>query len=181
MSNLVIQLLGLAGMLLGIACFQCKSSQSLLFMQAASNSLFVFHYFLLGAYGGCFSSLIFIIGNFLTCLKGRGFPVWDGIKWLLTAALAAVCIGTWEDVFSLLPCISTSVSILTNWTMRGKVIRFGKLLGVSPGWILYGLHQGSWFGPVSEGIAAISALISIFRYESPKKTDSKGGLSCGKE
>lgn len=62
MNNMVIQLLGLAGMMLGIGCFQCKSSQSLLFMQVAINSMFIFHYFLLGAYGGCFSSLIFITG-----------------------------------------------------------------------------------------------------------------------
>lgn len=154
---------GFIAMALGIVSYQCKSTRLLILCQMSGNVAFAVHYLMLGAYAACIGQLILSLSNLLLCMK-RPWTRWRGWKWIFSALSLAACFATWKDGFSIIPCAASVISILTNWSFNGKVIRLGKLLLSCPGWIVYDLHVRSYSGILCELIAMGSALVSICRY-----------------
>lgn len=164
MYEIVTQVIGFIAMALCIGCFQFKNSRTLVLCQMAGNIIYVIHYLMLGAYSGCVSLLLTAVSNAVLSAKGRSWAQWKGWKWLFSALFAVSCIATWQNVFSLIPCAASIVSVLTNWSSNGKWIRFGKLFLIGPGWIVYNIYVHSWSGLLCEIIGMCSAWISIRRY-----------------
>ena len=94
------------------------------------------------------------------------------LKWGCAAAALGASFTAWKDGFSVLPGAAAVVTVLTNWTFRGEVIRLGKLLVSCPLWVVYDVHVGSWSGILCELIAMGSATVSIRRYGSQASTNS---------
>ena len=164
MYEITAQAIGFIGMALCIGCFQFKSSRMLVLCQMMGNFLYVIHYLMLGAYSGCVSMLLVAVNNAILSAKSTPWTRWTGWKWIISVLFAAACIGTWQDIFSILPCVASIIMVLTNWTFNGKYIRFGKLFAVGPGWVIYNIHILSWSGILCELIGMMSAGVSFVRY-----------------
>lgn len=164
MYEIVTQVIGFIAMALCIGCFQFKNSRTLVLCQMAGNIIYVIHYLMLGAYSGCASLLLTAVNNAVLSGKNNRWARWVGWKWVFSTLFVVSCIATWQNLFSLIPCAASIVSILTNWSGNGKKIRFGKLFLIGPGWIIYNIYVRSYSGILCELIGMGSAWISIRRY-----------------
>ena len=70
---------------------------------------------------------------------------------------------TWAGWKSLLPFISVAVTTVGYWTNNAQKIRLSQLIG-SPCTLAYDLIVRTWGGALSEAIAIVSILFSIYRF-----------------
>lgn len=157
------QLAGLLATALGIVSLQFQDVRTLLFVQMCGNFTFVLHYFMLGAYTACIGQIILSANVLVLCGRDGHTARRGGWKWLFSLLSLAACAISWQDIFSLLPCAASLVTILTNWSFDGRKIRLGKLLLSCPGWVVYDIHVGSWSGILCELVAMGSALLAVVR------------------
>ena len=118
----------------------------------------------MGAYTGAIGLIINIVRNLLL-LKA------DSWKWAKSKATMSVIIlllgvmtaYTWAGWKSLLPFISVAVTTVGYWTNNAQKIRLSQLIG-SPCTLAYDLIVRTWGGALSEAIAIVSILFSIYRF-----------------
>jgi len=118
----------------------------------------------MGAYTGAISLIVNIIRNVLL-LKSN---VWKWAKskstlYIILLLLTLMTAYTWAGWISLLPFVSVAVTTIGYWTHNAQKIRLSQLIG-SPCTLIYDLIIRSWGGAISEGIAIVSILISIYRF-----------------
>lgn len=166
MYDIVVQLVGFAGMALCVSCFFCKDSGRLLLRQLLGNSLFLVQFLMLGAYSGCANVVILVASSLVVVfrMKGRPWAAWRSWPWLWCVLILVSTAAAWQGWLSLLPCVSTIAFVLINWTGNANWIRVGKLAVVGPGWMVYDAFAGSLGGVISEGIGLCSALVSLIYY-----------------
>ncbi len=166
MYNIIAQTIGYIAMAISISSFALKKSNTIVLMQTLCNGLFIVHFLMLGAYSGCGNVGIMVASNTLLYLSMRGSEraSWKGWKWLCCIASVVVCILTYVDMFSILPCIATIAFILTGWSKRANVIRIGKISLVGFGWTFYNWHVRSYSAVLSESVGMLSALFSLLYY-----------------
>jgi hypothetical protein len=70
---------------------------------------------------------------------------------------------TWAGWRSLLPFASVAITNTGYWTQNAQKIRLAQLFG-SPCTLTYDLIIHSWGGAITEAIAIVSILISIWRF-----------------
>ena len=164
MSEFWIQTIGFVGVALFIISYQIRSNRALFFCQLLGCLVFCLQFFLMGAYTGAIGLIINIVRNLLL-LKA------DSWKWAKSKATMAVIIlllgvmtaYTWAGWKSLLPFISVAVTTVGYWTNNAQKIRLSQLIG-SPCTLAYDLIVRTWGGALSEAIAIVSILISIYRF-----------------
>ena len=164
MSDFWIQAIGFVGVALFIISYQIRSNRALFFCQLLGCLVFCLQFFLMGAYTGAIGLIINIVRNLLL-LKA------DSWKWAKSKATLAVIIlllgvmtaYTWAGWKSLLPFISVAVTTVGYWTNNAQKIRLSQLIG-SPCTLAYDLIVRTWGGALSEAIAIVSILFSIYRF-----------------
>jgi len=159
----VTQAIGFVASALQIGSFQCKSSRNLILVQLGANVTFFIHMLMLGAYSGCVGLLVSCLRNMVMGSR-KPWAYWKGWPWLLTAASIVGALLTWQNVFSILPCIAVVSLNLSCWTRNGKTIRIANLCAASPAWLIYDIYSGSLSGIVTELISLGSVVISVLRY-----------------
>lgn len=163
MDQFITQAIGFVAAGLEIGSFQCKSSRKLIFVQLCGNLAFLIHMLMLGGYSGSISLVFSCIRN-LIFSSGRSWAYWKGWPWILVAANVAGAIVTWENGFSLLPCIAVVAVTLSCWTRNGKTIRIASSCISSPMWLIYDIYTGSYSGILTEIFVLCSVAVSIVRY-----------------
>ncbi len=164
MSDFWIQAIGFVGVALFIISYQIRSNRALFLCQLLGCLVFCLQFFLMGAYTGAIGLIINIVRNLLL-LKA------DSWKWAKSKATMAVIIlllgvmtaYTWAGWKSLLPFISVAVTTVGYWTNNAQKIRLSQLIG-SPCTLAYDLIVRTWGGALSEAIAIVSILFSIYRF-----------------
>ena len=160
MRYLAAQLVGFAAMAFCVSCYVCKDSRRLLTIQMIGNALFLLQYVLLNAYTG-FAGVVILVGSSLVQvlrMQGNAAASRKEWKWAFMIASTAICGATWQDWFSILPCVGTAAFIWSNWTGDANIIRRWKVLAVGPCWIVYNLHVESYAGAASEFIGICTAV-----------------------
>ena len=177
MRILIAQLVGIAAMAFCVSCYICRDSRQLLTVQMTGNALFLLQYILLDAYTG-FAVIVVLVSSSLVQvlrMQGKAWASRREWKWLFIAATCVICKVTWQDWFSLLPCIGTTVFIWSNWTGDTNTIRREKALAVGPCWMVYNLHVASYAGAASEfaGICAAAGALLYARIARQKDKSEK--------
>ena len=164
MSEFWIQTIGFVGVALFIISYQIRSNRALFFCQLLGCLVFCLQFFLMGAYTGAIGLIINIVRNLLL-LKADS---WKWAKSKVTMAVIILLLGvmtayTWAGWKSLLPFISVAVTTVGYWTNNAQKIRLSQLIG-SPCTLAYDLIVRTWGGALSEAIAIVSILFSIYRF-----------------
>jgi hypothetical protein len=164
MREILIQVMGFAGVAFFIASYQMRSNRKLFLFQLTGCLVFIVQFSLLGAYTGALSLMVNVIRNLLL-LK---IEEWKWVKSKLTmvaiiALLVLVTAITWAGPLSILPLISVGVTTIGYWTNNAQKIRLSQMVG-SPFTLVYDALIHSWGGALNESIALLSILISIFRF-----------------
>lgn len=163
MYQFITHAIGFLATALQIGSFQCKSSRNLIIIQLCGNTAFLIHMFMLGAYSGCVNLVISVIRYFIFACR-KPWAYWKGWPWLLVAANILGTILTWENMFSVLPCIAVISLTIAGWSRNGKKIRLASLFVVSPAWLIYEIYAGSYAGIITELISMGSVVVSVLRY-----------------
>ena len=161
--KLFAQFVGLCGVALLIASYQCKSSRKMFIAQLCSNLLYVLHFLMLGAFTGCVSMAINIARN-LVLISGKEWARKKVWMWIFILAGVVVAIATWGDLFSIFPAIATAAFTVSGFARNGKKIRIINLAVGYPAWIIYDVHMHSWSGLAGEIFCIGSVVVSILRY-----------------
>lgn len=164
MNEYIVQGIGFVGVALFVISYQIKSNRALFLCQMLGCIVFCIQFFVMGAYTGAISLMINILRNVLL-LKSN---VWNRAKskavlYLILLTLVVVTGYTWAGWSSLLPFASIAVTTIGYWTHNAQKIRASQLFG-SPCYLVYDLIVHSWGGVISETIAIMSILISIYRF-----------------
>jgi len=164
MSELIIQIIGFAGVAFFIASYQLRSNRGLFLFQLLGCILFTIQFFIMGAYTGALSLIVNIIRNLLLLRIDE----WKWVKSKVTlsvviAVLMVITVYTWAGWMSLLPFISVAVTSIGYWTNNAQKIRLSQMMG-SPCTLIYDALIHSWGGVLNESIAILSIIISIFRF-----------------
>ncbi|MCR4963626.1 MAG: YgjV family protein [Firmicutes bacterium] len=151
-------------MALFIISYQIKSNRALFLCQMLGCIVFCSQFFIMGAYTGAIGLIVNIIRNVLL-LKSN---VWKWAKgrttlYFVLLLLAIMTVYTWAGWISLLPFVSVAVTTIGYCTHNAQKKRLSQLIG-SPCTLTYDLLIRSWGGALSEGIAIVSILISIYRF-----------------
>ena len=160
---MLIQLIGLIGMVLFFLSYQCRSNRNLFRVQFLSYIFYTAHLLLLGAVTGGVSYMINTLRSL--CL---------GSKWAFARSkkmcaliclmqLAALCL-TWSGWISILPVAANIAATLGGYTFNARKIRIAGMFINSPLWIIYDICVGSWAGILDEAVTEGSMILSIIRF-----------------
>lgn len=164
MYYFIAQMVGFIGVVLIILSYQCKSSKKLLGMQMGANAVYILHFFMLGAFSGSMNLAISFFRNFTLFNSNKKWAQHKLWMWFYITLHIVVTLLTWQDMFSILPCIGVVAMTFAMWTKNGKKIRLANLFVNSPAWLIYDIYAVSYSGIVCEVFALISVLTSFKRY-----------------
>jgi len=163
MREVIGQGIGFAALALTLASYQFKSSRRLFYVQLIGNSLYLVHFFLLGAYSACVNLFISCVRNVLLVSK-RPWAAWKGWLWVIVAANILSTVLVWENFFSILPCIGVVTFTVGCWTRNGKKLRISNLFLSCPAWLAYNIYTRSYSGIINEILTITSTAISVIRF-----------------
>ena len=169
--DILVQALGLVGMVLILASFQFREQKALIRIQLVSSLVFAIHYLLLGATTGAVLNIIGIGRAYVFSSKERPWARKKGWVPLFCGAYALVYILTFtllgrspvprDLVLELLPVIGSVVTTigfyLDNITMRKLALVNGTA------WLVYNVISGSVGGTLTEAFGIGSVLIGLWR------------------
>ena len=158
------QAFGAVGLLACLFAFQCKENRRLIFLQLCADTCYAVQFFLLGGYTGCITLGIAMLSDTLQCFHGRGWADWKGWRLLLCAMYVACTALTWQNPFSILPCVGAIAATLSIWSRNGKTLRLARLAVVGPCWLVYDFYTGALAGVLCQLLSMGSILVSIRRY-----------------
>lgn len=175
MYEIFAQGLGFLAMLFCVCSYQLKSGRLLILCKVIGDSIYVLHYFLLGAYTGCVTVAVCALNGLVCGCKGSRWAEWKGWKWFFSALLLAASLMVWQKSFDPIPSLCSFVSILSvvwsTWSGSAKVIRMAKLAIAGPTFLIYCVFISSYGGALCEIIGMSSAAVALFRYGLKKRAD----------
>ncbi len=161
--NLIIQGIGLIGMIMCLLCFHCKNHREVLYVKLAGDVSWTLHYFLLGAFSGSAANLICTIREVVYILdknekrRYAWLALFISLNWI-TAFL------TWKGFQSILPAMVTTLGAYSFWQKNVKVTR---IIGIMTGSLMftYDIFVSSYIGMVSESFTIFSAALALIRFK----------------
>lgn len=168
--NTLATVVGLCGVAMFALSYQLKHRRAIIFFNAGSRILYVAQYFLLGAMeGALLDALAFFIS--LLCAKSQsGFIKRHFTLTVVLANAAIVALGmlAYQNVFSLLPILGVIFETLALWLKNERSIRIVSLLG-APFWLAYNLLSAAYGSALGNVFTLVSISTAILRYDLLKK------------
>ena len=155
-------LLGYIGMTFLVLSFQCKREIVLFWFQMLSGLFFVLHYGLLGDYTGMAMDGVCFVRAWMMASRKKVFTGLPTLIFLILIILA-LCIVTWEGVFSIFPTVALLVSTIFLYSGNGNKIRRAQFFCTSPAWLVYNIHVLSIPGILCELLDMGSVLLYVVR------------------
>lgn len=162
LSQIAIQLLGIAGMTLTFFSFQCKNTKYLYLLQSVSGIFFTLNFYFLEAYTGAVLNALNILRSafFVFCKTPRQQHI--GALLLCLGYLAAGIV-TYNGWLTILILFAQIVGTVTMGSGSGKLIRLGQLFCVSPLWLIHNTLCHSVGGILTEVFNIVSVIGFICR------------------
>ena len=156
-----------------ILVFLSKKSKGVLLTKAATEILWVLHFFFLGAYTGCATNGIGIWRDLsYTYLRPKN----KKILWIMPANVillyAAVMVWTWAGPVSILPMIGSSIDALGFFQKTSNRIR-AFAIPSSLLWLFYCVYTLSIPGIVCNTLGIISIIVGFIKDARAKKENKE--------
>ena len=159
--NLIIQAIGLVGMIMCLLCFHCRKHKQVLLVKLIADISWMIHYFLLRAFSGCAVNVICCIREIVYLFEKneKRRYVWltffIGLNWI-SATL------TWKGVHSILPTMVATLGAYSFWQKNVKITR---IIGILTGTLMftYDIFEKSYIGMLSESFTIVSATVALIR------------------
>lgn len=174
--DIIAQILGIIGMLLGVFSLQCRKSRNFYLMAAASGFLFSVNYIMIGAFTGAIFNFLSIIRAYIFVDKKRCRVM----KWLVLVCglyiVSAVVIQVvlYQNILQLVLSVFTTFAMVVityaMWTNEPNSIRWLTIFVSSPIWLVHNSINFTLGGLCSDIFHMISAIVFLIRVRN-KKTE----------
>ncbi len=162
-SFLLGQLFGVLAMITAILMYQFKKHRTIMLLMLLCSAFWCVHFAFLGAMTGVIMNVINVVRALVFTQRDKP---WCDKKWVpaaLVAASAVAAVCTWENVYSLLPCIASVAATLGSWQKDTQKLRLFTIV-VCVCWFAYNAVKGSWAGMANELFVLFSVLIALWRF-----------------
>ena len=161
----IVQSIGGVGLIFTILTWNAKHRKKMLFLQGVSSTLFIAHYFLLGALSGALMCVIALARNIVFIRKGEkawaSHPSWF---YIFSVISAGVLVFFWHGFITILPVVGTIVGTYGISRDRTADIRFYILIACII-WIPYTLVVHSYSGLLSQLVGSVAVLMGMYRHD----------------
>lgn len=169
-SFVIAQIFGFCAMATAITMYQFKKHRTIMVLTALCSTLWCLHFASLGL-------VTPILMNFINILRGitysnRSKP-WGNKKFIpyIFAALSVILtVITWENAWSILPCIGSIFSSFANWQTNTKKLKL-LTIPVCVVWFTYNTVNSSYAGMANETFTLISIIIALIRINREDKKE----------
>ncbi len=162
--EILIQLIGVLGIVASIVSFQCKKRKNILLFRTLNEMLFAVQYIFLGAYTGAAM-------NIVGCLRNVIFQKQNGRDRKSRLSVALFCMAfilfgilAWDGGKSLLIIAAKVLSTVAYGNSNTTVTRV-LILFTSSGWLIYNVLVFSVAGALCEAITLCSVIVGIVRFD----------------
>jgi hypothetical protein len=161
--DIIAQAVGIVAMAFVILSFQFKSNNVCFAMNLAGGALFLVHYGMVGAWGGCLMNMVACVMSIVLLLgdKVKKIPVLIALLGLYVGVTVFVIVKGWDSHLAILACVAQLAVTIGMWTrdhVKLRVVRGGV---VAPLWIIYNFLSRSIGGVICE-LFTISSVIVYF-------------------
>lgn len=171
--DVLVEAIGVLGIIASVISFQCKKHNRLLLFRSANESLFALQYGLLGAYTGMAMNIIGVARNIVFTKLVEKNKSTIPARVAFSAAFVIFIAVTWSGFKSLLSgtakVISTFAYGSTNFALTRVLIFI-----TSTSWFVYNLLVKSYAGCACELLTLGSIVVSLVRYGMNKKKAAAG-------
>ena len=143
--DVIAQAVGIVAMAFVILSFQFKNNAACFAMTLVGGSLFLVHYGMVGAWGGCLMNAVACVMSIVLLLGERvkKLPVLIVLLALYAGVTALVLIKGWDTPLALLACVAQFGVTIGMWTRDDVKLRIVRGGFVAPLWITYNAINGS--------------------------------------
>ena len=162
--DIIIQLIGVLGIIASIISFQCKKHNLILIFRTLNEFIFAIQYFLLNAYTGMAMNLVGCVRNIIFTKqlaqnkKTTITTIVFGIMFLLFGVF------TWHGKKSILIIVAKVLSTIAYGNKNTTVVR-GIIFLTSTSWLIYNYYVFSIAGVLCEAFTLISLIIGVIRLD----------------
>ena len=177
-KGIAAQAIGFVAMALLVYSFQKNTQKGILKLQMASESLWVVHYLLIGAYTGMALNFVGVARCYV--YANRETKKWAGkscVPVLFFVISVAACALTWNGPASLLPMTSVCLSSFVLWSKNPRIIRFFSVPSCAC-WLIFNIISGSYAGVLTEILNIASIAVGIARYDIGKHKKQQPELAA---
>lgn len=162
--ELLIQSIGILGIIASIISFQCKKHNRILIFRTLNEFLFAVQYILLGAYTGAAMNIVGCVRN--TIFTKRIEQKKDTkIAIIIFSILFTVFgVATWQGPKSILIIIAKVLSTLAYGNKNTTIVRCIVLV-TSSSWLIYNAFVNSIAGVACEIFTLTSLILGIIRLD----------------
>ena len=169
MKEIMLQAIGIFGMLCAAISYQCKSNRNYFVWQGLIAVCFSLQFVLMGAWAGLLFNPFNIVRAAVYRVSKLSRSIWSVVLfeiYIIAAALISIFLlkETWWLV--LFVFIAQATGTFTMWTKNGKIIRLSQLFVISPLWLLYDalIPVPSVGGILCEVFNITSVIVSFIRF-----------------
>ena len=163
-SEIFIRIMGIIGLVLGVAAFQSNKHKGIVMAKMGSEAAFTIQYYLLDAPTGSIMNLIGVVRNFIfykLVEKGKSTKI---VMWIFCGVYVLSAIITWEGPESLLPLIGKLCSTVAYIMKNTRNIRIINIPTLTM-WIVYNITCSAWEALAADTISLVSVLIAMGRLD----------------
>ena len=176
-SEIFIRIVGIIGLVLGVAAFQSNKHKGIVIAKLGSEAAFTIQYYLLDAPTGSIMNLVGVVRNFIFYKLVEKDKSTKAAMWIFCVIYVISAIITWEGPESLLPLVGKLCSTVAYSMNNPRNIRIINLPTLSM-WIVYNITCSAWEALAADTISLISVLIAMGRFDivpyfKSKKDNSK--------
>lgn len=176
-SQIFIRIMGIIGLVLGVAAFQSNKHKYIVMSKMGSEAAFTIQYFLLDAYTGSIMNLIGVVRNFTFYKLVEKGKSTKAVMWIFCVVYILSAIITWQGPESLLPLVGKLCSTVAYSIDNPRFIRIINIPTLTM-WIIYNITCGAWEALAADSISLVSIFIAMGRFDivpyfKKKKENSK--------
>ncbi len=164
-----IQFFGVLGLLTTVMVYQQKENRKMLLWKMATDTVWVIHYCMLGAYSVAVVTIVAILRSAILLCQNHAWArsrIW---LWVFLGSSLLLSILAWKDWTSLLTTVGSLACIIAYWIGIPRVTRIISLPAGAMFLVNVALN-GSLWGTLCESFILASALIGIIRLDIRKKS-----------
>ena len=175
LTEIIIQAIGGAGLILGLLSFLFKSHGKILFFRTLNEFLFIIQYFLLGAYTGMAMNAIGCVRNiiFTKQVKKGKSTVFSGIIFIVIFIIFGI--ATFDGTKSITVIIAKVMSTVAYGNKNTTAVRTVSFV-THISYLIYNISVFSIAGALSDAITLVSLIIGLLRYDIIPLIKAKKGL-----
>ena len=155
-------ILGVGGIIFNFLIYQQTKRKELLSVKLIADILWSLHYIFLGAWSGAAICAVGIVRESIFLNESKAWA--KGTRWLLVFLFLSIvsAIFTWKNVYSLLPAISSAISVFSFWRGNPKLTKI-LVFPISGCFMVYNIACLSYAGIVNEIVVLSSAVIGLLK------------------